>query len=174
MEHERNYEDKEVTVYFKIEDDELILVTASAQYGSDFPRDPNASGPTAPTSECRRPVRIGYGDGQFLPFAHAPTQSRHRPRIETAAERTEKGQRTESSPESTMPTPSRRIPRGGESPDGRKTTPAPMAPGIPAASNFRKRGPSPALGECELVDSGADRQRRTRDTGCSSRANVRR
>ena len=49
MEHERNYKDKEVTVYFKIEDDELILVTASAQYGSDFPRDPNASGPTAPT-----------------------------------------------------------------------------------------------------------------------------
>jgi hypothetical protein len=65
MEHERNYEDKEVTVYSKIEDDELILVTASAQYGSDFPRDPNASGPTAPTSERRHPVRIGYRDGQF-------------------------------------------------------------------------------------------------------------
>lgn len=65
MEHERNYKDKEVTVYFKIEDDELILVTASAQYGSDFPRDPNASGPTAPTSERRHPVRIGYRDGQF-------------------------------------------------------------------------------------------------------------
>ena len=65
MEHERNYKDKEVTVYFKIEDDELILVTASAQYGSNFPRDPNASGPTAPTSERRHPVRIGYRDGQF-------------------------------------------------------------------------------------------------------------
>ena len=65
MEHERNYKDKEVTVYFKIEDDELILVTASAQYGSDFPHDPNASDPTAPTSERRHPVRIGYGDGQF-------------------------------------------------------------------------------------------------------------
>ena len=34
MEHERNYKDKEVTVYFKIEDDELILVTTSARYGS--------------------------------------------------------------------------------------------------------------------------------------------
>lgn len=65
MEHERNYKDKEVTVHFKIEDDELILVTASAQYGSDFPRDPNTSGPTAPTSERRCPVRIGYRDGQF-------------------------------------------------------------------------------------------------------------
>ena len=65
MEHERNYEDKEVTVYFKIEDDELILVTASAQYGSDFPRHPNTSGPTAPTLECQHPVRIGYRNGQF-------------------------------------------------------------------------------------------------------------
>ena len=41
------------------------LLTASAQYGSDFPRDPNASGPTAPTSERRHPVRIGCRDGQF-------------------------------------------------------------------------------------------------------------
>ena len=65
MEHERNYKDKEVTVYFKIEDDELILVTASAQYGSDFPRYPNTSGPTAPTLECQHPVRIGHRDGQF-------------------------------------------------------------------------------------------------------------
>ena len=41
------------------------LLTASARYGSDFPRHPNTSGPTAPTSERRHPVRIGYRDGQF-------------------------------------------------------------------------------------------------------------
>lgn len=35
-----HYEEKEVTVYFKTEDDELILLTAIVRYGSDFPRQP--------------------------------------------------------------------------------------------------------------------------------------
>ena len=43
MEHERNYEDKKVTVYFKIEDDELILVTASAPA---VPTGPSSTGRT--------------------------------------------------------------------------------------------------------------------------------
>lgn len=37
------YEEKEVTVYFKTEDGELVLLTAIAQYGSDFSRAPNES-----------------------------------------------------------------------------------------------------------------------------------
>jgi hypothetical protein len=36
-----HYEEKEITVYYKTEDDELILLTAIARYGSDFPRAPN-------------------------------------------------------------------------------------------------------------------------------------
>ena len=35
------YEKKEIAVYFKTEDGELVLLTAIARYGSDFSRDPN-------------------------------------------------------------------------------------------------------------------------------------
>ena len=38
---ETHYEEKEVTVYFKVDNDELILLTAVARYGSDFPRHPD-------------------------------------------------------------------------------------------------------------------------------------
>jgi len=34
-----HYDEKEVTVYFKIEEDGLILLTVLARYGSDFPRE---------------------------------------------------------------------------------------------------------------------------------------
>jgi hypothetical protein len=37
------YEEKEVTVYFKTDDDDLVLLTAIARYGSDFPRHPHES-----------------------------------------------------------------------------------------------------------------------------------
>ena len=37
------YEEKEVTVYFKVNDDDFILLTAISRYGSDFPRHPDAS-----------------------------------------------------------------------------------------------------------------------------------
>jgi hypothetical protein len=37
-----HYEEKEVTVYFK-SDNTLILLTAIARYGSDFPRHPHES-----------------------------------------------------------------------------------------------------------------------------------
>ena len=32
------YEEKEVTVYYKISDESVILLTAKARYGKDFPR----------------------------------------------------------------------------------------------------------------------------------------
>jgi hypothetical protein len=34
----RIYAEKEVTVYFKLIDDALIVITVKARYGSDFPR----------------------------------------------------------------------------------------------------------------------------------------
>lgn len=37
------YDEKEVTVYFKTDDGELVLLTAIARYGSDFPRHPHES-----------------------------------------------------------------------------------------------------------------------------------
>lgn len=38
-----HYDEKEVTVYYKFEKDDLILLTAIARYGSDFPRDQHKS-----------------------------------------------------------------------------------------------------------------------------------
>ena len=38
-----HYEEKEVTVYFKTDEDRLILLTAIARYGSDFSRHPHES-----------------------------------------------------------------------------------------------------------------------------------
>lgn len=32
------YQEKEVTVYFKVVNDELVLLTAKARYGSNFPK----------------------------------------------------------------------------------------------------------------------------------------
>lgn len=37
------YEEKEVTVYFKKEDEDLVLLPAIARYGNDFPRAPKKS-----------------------------------------------------------------------------------------------------------------------------------
>lgn len=34
-----HYDEKEVTVYFKTEEDALILLTVPARYGTDFPRE---------------------------------------------------------------------------------------------------------------------------------------
>lgn len=34
----RTYEEKEVTVYYKFVDEELIILTVKARYGRDFPR----------------------------------------------------------------------------------------------------------------------------------------
>ena len=34
-----HYDEKEVTVYFKIEEDDLILLTVLARYGTEFPRE---------------------------------------------------------------------------------------------------------------------------------------
>ncbi|MEF8795452.1 MAG: DUF4258 domain-containing protein [Salinivenus sp.] len=36
---ESHYEEKEVTVYFKFEEEQLILLTAIARYGQNFPRE---------------------------------------------------------------------------------------------------------------------------------------
>ena len=33
-----HYEEKEVTVYFKLEDEQLVLLTTIARYGKNFPR----------------------------------------------------------------------------------------------------------------------------------------
>ncbi len=34
-----HYEEKEVTVYFKLEDEQLVLLTPIARYGNNFPRE---------------------------------------------------------------------------------------------------------------------------------------
>ena len=34
----RRYEEKEVTVYYKIAEEDLIVLTVKARYGNDFPR----------------------------------------------------------------------------------------------------------------------------------------
>jgi len=34
-----HYEEKEVTVYFKLEDEQLVLLTTIARYGNNFPRE---------------------------------------------------------------------------------------------------------------------------------------
>lgn len=34
----RHYQEKQVTVYFKVVKDEVVLLTAKARYGSNFPR----------------------------------------------------------------------------------------------------------------------------------------
>ena len=36
------YQEKEVTVYYKVDGDDLVLLTAIARYGRDFPRTPEA------------------------------------------------------------------------------------------------------------------------------------
>ncbi len=33
------FEEKEVTVYYKITDDEIVLLTVKARYGQDFPKE---------------------------------------------------------------------------------------------------------------------------------------